>query len=81
MVRMAKLKNAYNSFIIVWDVKPTYRQSWARSVPMWSDLTSRAFFKVKLGQPNLKVLITCLLLVLEVWNVNQPICNHVLGVF
>ena len=35
---------------------------------VWSDLTLAPFFKVKRGQPNLKVLITRLLLVLEVWD-------------
>ena len=35
---------------------------------VWSDLTLDPSFKVKQGQPNLKVLITHLLLVLEVWN-------------
>ena len=34
----------------------------------WSDLTLGPSFKVKRGQPNLKVLITRLLLVLEVWD-------------
>ena len=36
---------------------------------MWSDLTLEPSFKVKQGYPNLKVLITCLLLLLEVCNV------------
>ena len=41
---------------------------------MWSDLTldppppPPPLFKVKRGQPNLRVLITHLLLVLEVWD-------------
>ena len=35
---------------------------------MWSDLTLGPSFKVKRGQPNLKVLITRLLLVLDVWD-------------
>ena len=35
---------------------------------MWSDLTLGASFKVKRGYTNLKVLITRLLLVLEVWD-------------
>ena len=35
---------------------------------MWFDLTLDPSFKVKQGKPNLKVLITRLLLVLEVWN-------------
>ena len=34
---------------------------------MWSDLTLDPSFKVKRGEPNLKVLVTSLLLVLEVW--------------
>ena len=33
---------------------------------MWSDLTFDLSFKVKRGYPNLKVLLTCLLFVLEV---------------
>ena len=36
---------------------------------MWSDLALGPSFKVKQGKPNLKVLITRLLLVLEVCNV------------
>ena len=36
---------------------------------MWSDLTLSPYFKVKQGQPNLNVLITRLLLILEVCNV------------
>ena len=36
---------------------------------MWSDLTLTPSFNIKRGQPNLKVLITCLLLILEVWDV------------
>ena len=35
---------------------------------MWSDLTLGPSFKVQRGQPNLKVLITRLLLVLDVWD-------------
>ena len=35
---------------------------------MWSDFTLGPSFKVKRGKPNLKVLITRLLLVLEVWD-------------
>ena len=38
---------------------------------MWSDLTLDPSFKVKRGQPNLKVLITRLLLILEVCNVKR----------
>ena len=35
---------------------------------MWSDLTLGHSFKVKQGQPNLKLLITLLLWVLQVWD-------------
>ena len=35
---------------------------------MWLDLTLGPSFKVKRGKANLKVLISCLLLVLEVWD-------------
>ena len=38
---------------------------------MWSDLTSDLSFKAKRGYPNLKVLITSVLLVLEVWDVTS----------
>ena len=54
--------------IEVWDGKPTYRKSWAGNLLVRSDLTLGPSFKVKRGQPNLKVLITRLLLVLEVWD-------------
>ena len=50
----------------IWDGNSTYRKSWAGNHLAWSDLTLDPFFKVKRGQPNLKVLITRLLLVLEV---------------
>ena len=50
-------------------MKATYRKSWARNLLVWSDLTLGPSFKVKQGWPNLKVLITGLLLVLEVCNV------------
>ena len=49
-------------------MKPTYRKSCAANLLMWSDLTLDRSFKVKRGKPNLKVLITHLLLVLEVWD-------------
>ena len=52
----------------VWDGKPTYLKSWAGNLLVRSDLTLGPSFKVKRGQPNLKVLITRLLLVLEVWD-------------
>ena len=35
---------------------------------IWSDLTLDPSLKVKRGYPNLKVLITCLLLVVQVWD-------------
>ena len=49
-------------------MKPTYRKSCAANLLMWSGLTLVPSFKVKQGWPNVKVLITCLLLVLEVWD-------------
>ena len=52
----------------VWDGKPIYRKSWAGNLVVRSDLSLGPSFKVKRGQPNLKVLITHLLLVLEVWD-------------
>ena len=55
-------------------MKPTYRKSWPGNLLMWSDLTLSPSFKVKGGQPKLKVLITCLLLILEVCNV-KPTCR------
>ena len=71
--RIAKLRRAYNSLIIgirgLQYMKPTYRKSLAGNLLMWSGLTLSPSFKVKRGQPNLKVLITCLLLILEVCNV------------
>ena len=51
------------------------------SFDVWSDLTLDPSFGVKQGQPNLKVLITRLLLVLEVCNVNKLTGNHGLGIF
>ena len=36
-------------------MKPNYRKSWAGNLLMWSDVTVGPCFKVKLGQPNLKV--------------------------
>ena len=50
-------------------MKSTYRKSWVGNLLMWSELTLGPSFKVKRGQPNLKVLITHLLLILEVCNV------------
>ena len=47
---------------------PTYSNSWAGNLLILSDLTWNPSFKVKRGQPNLKVLITRLLMVLEIWD-------------
>ena len=55
-------------------MKATYRKSWAENLLMWSDLTFGPSFKVKQGQPNLKVLVTRLLLIREVFNV-KPTCG------
>ena len=41
---------------------------WAANLLVWSDLTLDPAFKVKRGLPNLKVLITRLLMVLEFWD-------------
>ena len=75
---IAKVKSAYNLFIIGprgLQCKPPYRISWAGNLLMWSDLTLSPSFKVKRGQPNLKGLITHLLLILEVCNVKKPTCR------
>ena len=64
---IVKLKSGITCLLLVLEVcnvKPTYRISWAENFLMWSDLALSHFFKGKQGQPNLKVLITCLLLVL-----------------
>ena len=50
--RIAKLKSAYNSLLLlleVWDGKPTYRKSWAGNLLVWSDLALDPSFKVKRG--------------------------------
>ena len=76
-MRIAKLKNAYNSLIIGFtglQFETILRKSCAGNLLMWSDLT----FKIKWGQPNLKVLITRLLLILEVWDV-KPKCRIALS--
>ena len=49
-------------------MKPTYRKSCAANLLMWSDLTLDPSFKVKQRYPKLKVLITRLLLVQDVWD-------------
>ena len=51
-MRIAKVKNAFNSLIIGprgWDGKPTYRKSWAGNLLVWSDLTLGPSVKVKQG--------------------------------
>ena len=48
--RIAKVKTAYNPFIIAFrglGGKPTYRKSWAGNLLVWSDLTLDPSFKVK----------------------------------
>ena len=50
-------------------MKPSSRISWAGNLLMQSDFTLSPSFKVKQEHPNLKVLITCLVLALEVCNV------------
>ena len=49
-------------------VNQIYRKSCAVNLLGWSNLTLGPWFKVKQGQQNLKVLITRLVLVLEVWD-------------
>ena len=55
-------------------MKSTCRKSRAGNLLMLSDLTSEPPFKVKRGYPNIKVLITHLLLVLEICSV-KPTCR------
>ena len=72
LMRIAKLKSAFNSLFIGHtglQCEIDFRISWAGNLLMWSDLTLGPSFKVKRGQSNLKVLITRLLLLLEVCNV------------
>ena len=66
--RKAKPKSAHNSLIIGPRWLQCEMRSWAGNHMMWSDLTLDPSFKVKWGYPNLKVLRTDLLLVLEVWD-------------
>ena len=82
--RIAKLKSACNSLLLVLEfcnVKPTCRKSWARNLLMWSHLALDPSFKVKRGQPNLKVLKTCLLLVQEIYNVKPTYKKSWVGNF
>ena len=67
--------------LILKNKMATYRKSWAGNLLVWSYLTLDPSFKVKRGKPNLKVLITRLLLVIQVWDGNQHIGNHELGIF
>ena len=49
-MRIAKLKNAYNSLIMVlevWDGEQIYRKSLAGTLLVWSNLTLEPSFKVK----------------------------------
>ena len=82
--RIAKLKSAYNSLIVGprhLQCETNLSKSWAGNLLMWLNLTLDTFFKVKPVCPNLKVLITRLLLVLEVCNVKTTERNHGLGIF
>ena len=48
--RIPKLKMLITHLLLVIEVcnvKPTYRNSWAGNLVMWSDLTLDHFFKVK----------------------------------
>ena len=50
--RIAKLKSAYNSLIMVlevWDGKQSYRKSLAETLLVWSDSTLDSSCKVKQG--------------------------------
>ena len=62
-------------------MEPTYRKSCAGHLVMWTDLTLDPSFKVKLGKPNLKVLITYLLSVPEVCNVKPTYRKSWAGIF
>ena len=49
-MRIAKLKSAYNSLLLVlevWNGKLTYRKSWAGNLLVWSDFTLDPSFQVK----------------------------------
>ena len=63
--KIAKLKVLITHLLLVlevWDGKPTYRKSWTGNLVVWWDLILGPPFKVKRRLPNLKVLITRLLL-------------------
>ena len=55
------------------------KKSWAGDLLIYSDLTLGPSSKVKQGHPNLKVLVTQLLLVLEVCNVKPTYRKSVAG--
>ena len=62
---LAELKMVITRLLLVLevlDVEPTYRKSWAGNLLVWSDLTLDPSFKVKRGYPNLKVLISRLII-------------------
>ena len=70
--RIAKLKRTYNSLIIgprILQCETNLRKSCAGNLLMWSYLTLGPSFKVKRGQPTIKVLITLLFMGLQVCNV------------
>ena len=69
-MRVAQPKSAYSLSLVleVCNLKPTLGNHGLGFLLMWSDLTLGPSFKVKRGCPNLKMVITCLLLVLEVWD-------------
>ena len=50
-MRIAKLKKVLITCLLlvleVWDGKPTYRETWAGNLLVWSDLTFGPCFKVK----------------------------------
>ena len=82
--RKAKLKGAYNSLII--GPRGLQCETNLKEIMGWESFDGIRFdigpsFKVKRGYPNLKVLITCLLLVLEVLNVKPSYRKFGLGIF
>ena len=54
--RIAKLKSAYNSLIVleVWDDKPSNRKLWARNLLVWSDLTFGPLLQGQMRTAKLK---------------------------
>ena len=57
--RIAKLKSAYNSLIMVlefWDGKPSYRKSWTGNLLVWSDLTFGPLLQGQMRTTKLKSL-------------------------